>query len=193
MGSTVVWVVAALIVIAGIVVWRRPVGGRATPDALKPGQAFGPFNAMDEHGEAVTQDNLRGKPTIVLFVRGNWCPFCNAQVADMTSHYKEIVDLGGRLVILTPKPLETTRRVGEMYGVDFEFWLDEGLAVTRRFGLLIEDGVPNKSRDSFGDDAVWPAAVVIDAEGVIRYSELSRAIVDRPSSAKLLNQLKKLL
>ncbi len=193
MGSTIVWVVAILVIIIGIVLWRRPVRGRATPDAMKPGQVFGPFNAVDEQGNPVTQDRLKGKPTIVLFVRGNWCPFCNAQVADMTSHYKEIVDLGGRLVILTPKPLETTRRVAEMYGVDFEFWLDEGLAVTRQFGLLIEDGVPSKDRESFGDDAVWPAAVVVDADGVIRFSELSRAIVDRPSSAKLLNQLKKLV
>ena len=193
MGSTIVWVVAILVIIAGIVVWRRPVRGRATPDSLKPGQAFGAFSAVDEHGNEVTQENLKGKPTILLFVRGNWCPFCNAQVADMTSHYKEIVDLGGRLVILTPKPLETTRRVAEMYGVDFEFWLDEGLAVTREFGLLIEDGVPSKSRGSFGDDAVWPASVVVDGEGVIRFTELSRAIVDRPSSAKLLNELKKLV
>ena len=80
-----------------------------------------------------------------------------------------------------------------MYGVDFEFWLDADLVVTRQFGLLIEDGVPSKSREDFGDDAVWPASVVIDADGVIRYTELSRAIVDRPSSAKLLSQLKKLI
>lgn len=193
MSFTVVWVVAALVIVAGIVVWRRPVRGRATPDALAPGQAFTAFSAVDEHGNEVTEASLKGKPTILLFVRGNWCPFCNAQVADITSHYKEIVDLGGRLVILTPKPLETTRRVAEMYGVDFEFWLDEGLTVTRQFGLLIDGGVPNKSRESFGDDAVWPAAVIIDADGTIRFTELSRAIVDRPSSAKLLSQLKRLL
>ncbi len=193
MGSIAVWVVAVLVIIAGIVVWRRPLRGRATPDALKPGQAFAAFQAVDEHANPVSEQNLKGKPTILLFVRGNWCPFCNAQVADMTSHYKEIVELGGRLVILTPKPLETTRRVAEMYGVDFEFWLDEGLHVTRQFGLLIEDGVPSKSREDFGDDAVWPASVVIDSDGVIRFTELSRAIVDRPSSDKLLRELKKVL
>ena len=126
----------------------------------------------------------------MLFVRGNWCPFCSRQVENMTRHFKEIVDAGGRLIIVTPKPLETTRRVAEMYGVDFDFWLDENLKIVRSLGLDIPGGVPDKAKQDFGDDAVWPTSLVIDPDGVIRFTELSKTIMDRPSSQKLLKELK---
>ena len=31
-----------------------------------------------------------GALAVILFVRGNWCPFCNAQVKELTQYYREI-------------------------------------------------------------------------------------------------------
>ncbi len=193
MQDTIIGIIAITILLVGIIIWRRPSVGRETPARLKPGNPLPEFTALSEDGERLSSNSLAGTPTVMLFVRGNWCPFCSRQVEDMTAHYKEITDIGGRLVIVTPKPLETTRRVAEMYGVSFDFWLDEDSAVVSDYGLLIENGVPGKEREQFGDNAVWPASLVIDADGVIRFTELSKTIMDRPSSDKLLRELKKLV
>ena len=127
---------------------------------------------------------------MILFVRGNWCPFCSSQVENLSANYKDIVDLGARLILVTPKPLETTRRVAEFFKVEFEFWLDDDLAVTRQLGLLMEAGVPNDSRKEYGVDTIWPTALVIDPSGIIRYTELSKFIADRPKPETLLRELR---
>jgi len=138
----------------------------------------------------VRSTELHGTATVMLFVRGNWCPFCSSQVENLTVHYKDIVDLGARLILVTPKPLETTRRVAEFFKVEFDFWLDVDLAVAKQLGLLHKSGVPDDHRKEYGADTVWPTALVIDPSGIIRYTELSKFIVDRPDPKILSRELR---
>ncbi len=183
----------AFVLLAGVAFWTRKRGSRRTPDVLRPGLPLPDFAATDEQGQARRSTDLHGAPAVILFVRGNWCPFCSAQVKDLTAVYKDIVDLGARLILLTPRPLETTRRVASFFDVDFEFWLDDSLAVARRLGLLQESGVPEDYDREYGRDTVWPTALVIDASGVIRYTELSKHISDRPDPEVLLREVRKTL
>ena len=173
---------------AVLVAWLKR-RGRPVPDALKPGQMLPDFAAVDEQGNRVRAADLRGAPAVLLFVRGNWCPFCSAQVKNLTRYYKDITDLGARLILVTPKPLETTRRVARFFEVDFDFWLDESLNVARDLGLLLPDGVPASYKTEYGSDTMWPTAVVVDRDGRIVYANLSKFIADRPDPKTLLAAL----
>ena len=177
-------------IIVGALVWVRKRGLRPTPPQLQPGSPLPDFSLFDEAGNEVRSVELRGAPAVILFVRGNWCPFCSAQVKELTPYYREITDLGARLILVTPKPLETTRRVAEFFEVDFDFWLDQKLAVTRKLGLLQEGGVPTSYDREYGRDTIWPTTLVVDAAGVIRYAELSKHISDRPDPKVLLNEIR---
>ncbi|MBT8098204.1 MAG: peroxiredoxin family protein [Gammaproteobacteria bacterium] len=115
------------------------------------------------------------------------------QVRELTRHYKEIVDLGARLIFVTPNPLETTRRVAEFFEVEFDFWLDTDSAIAKQLGLDMPAGVPGEHRKEYGADTVWPTALIVDATGIIRYSKLSRYIIDRPNPGALLDELRKFL
>jgi peroxiredoxin len=193
--STTTYIVIALVLLAlvGAVTWIRTRGLRATPPQLRPGQPLPDFRAVDEQGDPVRSVELHGAPAVLLFVRGNWCPFCSRQVSNLTQHYRDIIDLGARLILVTPKPLETTRRVAEFFKVEFDFWLDNELAVTRQLGLLQEGGVPKDYDREYGNDTVWPTALVTDAAGIIRYTNLSRHISDRPDPKILLREIRKTL
>ena len=194
MSSTALIVAAAvLIALGGAAAWLKLRGLQKTPVQLRAGSPLPDFTAIDERGDPVRSIELHGTPTVLLFVRGNWCPFCSRQVSDLTQHYRDIVDLGARLVLITPKPLETTRRVAEFFKVEFDFWLDEELAVTRQLGLLQEGGVPTDYDREYGRDTTWPTALVIDAAGIICYAELSRHISDRPDPKTLLREIRKTL
>ncbi len=192
MSSTTIAIVVTVISIVLIACyWIRHRGLRAMPPQLKPGSPLPDFLAADEQGNPVRSTELHGAPTVILFVRGNWCPFCSRQVSNLTQHYRDIIDLGGRLILITPKPLETTRRVAEFFNVEFDFWLDDELSVTRQLGLLQNGGVPRDYEKEYGRDTIWPTALVIDAAGIIRFTELSKHISDRPDPAVLLREIRK--
>ena len=192
MENAIFWIIGTAVVAGVLFALRDKVRRRPVPDNLKPGQPLPDFQAVDEDGKPVNSSELAGAPAILLFVRGSWCPFCSKQVADLTKVYKEITDSGARLILVTPKPLDTTRRVADIFEVDFKFWLDESLNIAKRLGLVLEAGVPDDYRKEYGEDTLWPTSLVVDAHGVIRYTELSRFIADRPNPEKLLNVVKKL-
>ncbi len=193
MSSTLIWAIAASIVVASLLYWFYVNAGTAIPAVLRRGQPLPDFRAVDESGDPVRSTELHGAAAVLLFVRGSWCPFCSSQVEDLTVHYKDIIDLGARLILVTPKPLQTTRRVARFFEVEFDFWLDKDLSVVRQLGLLLESGVPDRYRAEYGDDTVRPTAIVVDRNGIICYTEISKFIADRPSSKTLLRELQKAL
>jgi len=194
MSNAIIIIAASIVVVLlGTWIWLAKRGLRPVPPQLKPGCPLPDFHATDEQGDPVRSTALHGSPTVILFVRGNWCPFCSSQVKNLTQYYKDIIDLGAKLVLMTPKPLETTRRVAQFFEVEFDFWLDDSLAVTEQLGLLQKAGVPSDYDKEYGSDTVWPTALVVDAAGIIRYTELSKRIADRPDPELLLRELKKTL
>jgi len=194
MNSTLIWTIAiaALVVVAAFFIRKKMPVGPDIPNALRKGEPLPEFSAIHEDGSAVNSSDLLGSPAVILFVRGNWCPFCSKQVEEVTSHYKNLSDLGAKLILITPKPLDTTRRVAEMFGVEFDFWLDESLHIAKSLGLLMTEGVPESQHKLYGHNTFWPTALVVDKGGVIRYSKLSKLLFDRPDSAVLVKELKRL-
>lgn len=182
-------IVAALAVVALVVWGRAKIGSRALPAQLRPGRKLPDFEARAEDGAVLASSELVGRPAVILFVRGNWCPFCSRQVANLTKYYQQINERGARLILVTPKPLETTRRVAEFFEFDFEFWLDAELAAASKLGLRVTAGVPEEYRSEYGDDTLWPAALVIDRDSIIRYATVSKFIADRPDPKKLVQAL----
>jgi peroxiredoxin len=182
----------AAIVIAVAVIFRGRIRGRAVPPMLVPGKPLPNFSAVDENGAPQSSADLRGRPSVLLFVRGNWCPFCSKQVKNLTGYYKAINESGARLILITPKPLEITRRVANFFDVEFEFWLDESLAIGKCLGLVQEAAVPADYSNEYGSDTLWPTTLIMDRDGIIRHTELSRFIADRPDPQKLLDIVKKL-
>lgn len=194
MAGSLGWILGATVMLLGGVAWIlfRTKGGPKIPEALRPGRSLPDFVAADEQGNPIRSLQVIGSPTVMLFVRGNWCPFCTSQVENLTRYYKDIVDLGAKLIFVTPKPLETTRRVAAFFDVEFEFWLDDKLNAARQLGLVMAAAVPLDHRQEYGSDTVWPTALVIDSAGIIRFAKLSRLVIDRPNPKSLLNELRKL-
>jgi peroxiredoxin len=186
-------ITVAVIVTTILLYWQSRNLGMPVPQTLTRGQALPDFHAVEENGDPVQASDLHGSAAVMLFVRGNWCPFCSSQVEDFVVHYKEIVELGAKLILVTPKPQETTRRVAKFFDVEFDFWLDEGLVAARQLGLMQESGVPSDHQQEYGKDTLWPMALVIDPNGIIQYAEKSQHISDRPNPKTLLSELRAVL
>ena len=184
----VVVVAGVLVAIVAAIFYVR---GPAIPEALKVGNPMPDIDLADEDGNPVRPSDLRGQAAAFLFIRGRWCPFCSKQVQQLTASYRRINELGAKLVFVTQKPLDTTRRVAEFFEVEFDFWLDDALQAAEQIGIRLPKGVPRKALEDYGPDTVWPTAVIVDAGGTIRYSRLSKYIFDRPDPERLVAELEK--
>jgi peroxiredoxin len=59
-------------------------------------------------GRFVVPDQLAGRFGVVLFYRGSWCPYCNAQLAAFQRAHEELEQAGAGVVALSVDDEATT-------------------------------------------------------------------------------------
>lgn len=171
----------ALLLAVAFVGWLLMLGSRSHSNPkISVGKKLPSFTCKREDGSAVASSELTGSRSVLVFVRGSWCPFCSAQVQALTEQYKRIAEEGGRLIIITRLPLDTTRRVADQFGVNFEFWLDEDLSAATTLELVDGEDIPERFQDEFGRSTMLPTVIVTDKDNVIRFSYRSNKPSDRP-------------
>jgi peroxiredoxin len=171
-GTPAIAALAGLIAIGYVVfdLWYSRFG-RPTNPQLRPGQKLPVVSARDMSGTEISTADLEGTPALLMFFRGNWCPFCTAQIRQLARRYRELNDRGVRLVFVSPQPADFTRRVADSLDVAIEFWVDSDCSAARGLGLLQQDGVPVGLRDRYGRDTVLPTAILLDADGRVIYCD----------------------
>lgn len=146
--------------------------GRRVNEKLETGRLLPEFEARDLDGAAVAPSDLRGKPVLYMFYRGNWCPFCMAQVREITARYRELSSRGVQIVLISPQPTELTQRVAEMFEVPVRFWVDPDLSAANSLGIVNEYGVPSGPlAKTYGQHTVMPTVIIVDGEGRILYTD----------------------
>jgi len=81
-------------------------------------------------------DLLRNGPVVVIFYRGRWCAYCNAQLAALQQVHKEIAGRGASLVAISPQTVKHSYMTRDMHGLGFPVLSDAGNQVARKFGLV---------------------------------------------------------
>jgi peroxiredoxin len=72
-----------------------------------------------EHGSLTLPDHMRGHFGVVLFYRGSWCPYCNAQLAAFVRSQSQLAELDIRVVALSVDDEATTRATAEKRRITF--------------------------------------------------------------------------
>src|SRR5262249_8519035 len=77
---------------------------RIAEQALKSGDTAPGFALPDGDGMAWQSEALlRGGPLVIVFYRGRWCAYCNAQLAAMQQIHQQIALAGASLVAISPQ------------------------------------------------------------------------------------------
>jgi peroxiredoxin len=186
--------VAAALAIGEIFAWRAYTRwyswfDRTPSSALSVGAALPDDLPFFEHGRGpIIAAELRGRPTVLLFFRGNWCPLCMAQIAEIAELWREIEALGAQVVLVSPQDEGHTRRLAARHGVVFRYLRDEGLEAAGRLGIVNPDGTP-AGMIGYDSDTVLPTLVVTDAEGRIVYADQTDNYRVRPTPDTVLDAL----
>jgi peroxiredoxin len=158
--------------------------GRRVSDRLVVGQRLPDFTVEDTDGEPVASSALLGQPTLFMFYRGNWCPFCMGQVREVAEQYKALDERGVSVAFISPQPTKLTERVARIFDIPYRFLVDQDLAAARALGILHEHGVPaGPLVREYGRDTVLPTVVITDPDGIVLFTDQTDNYRVRPDPA----------
>jgi peroxiredoxin len=87
---------------------------------LHPGDHFPTFHVPLTGGGTLTlPDDLAGSFGVVLFYRGAWCPYCNAQLRAFQRDTEKLADVGVFVAALSVDDEATTKELVAKHGLTF--------------------------------------------------------------------------
>jgi len=128
------------------------------------------LETMDNH--TVSSESFMAKPHLLLFYRGNWCPFCTAQVAELAEAYQRLEALGVTIVLISPQSIKKNLQLAAKFDVPMFFLRDRDNEAAKILGILHEWGTPMGMQVlGYDSDTVLPTVILTNAKGEIVFAD----------------------
>src|SRR6266853_2995469 len=115
----------------------RLMNSGAAENALKEGAQAPDFALPDARGNAVRLSPLLTQgPVIMIFYRGQWCPYCHLALRAYQQALPHMQARGASLVAISPQTPDHSRVLAEKLELTFAVLSDMGNQVARQFGLV---------------------------------------------------------
>lgn len=169
--------------------WYSDLG--RTGGVIVVGSTLPEFSLRAIDGTWVGSSSMVGRPTIMIFFRGNWCPLCMAQIREIAARYQELGRLGVRVALVSPQPHDQTIALAKSYVVNFQFLTDVGNAAARKLGIAAPWGVPlGMQMLGYDSESVLPTVVITDAAGRVVWTHETDNYRIRPEPDTFLEVLR---
>jgi peroxiredoxin len=162
------------------------------------------FKAKDQHGKEVRlKDILKNGKVVLIFYRGQWCPYCNKYLKKLEDSLQLIKDKGATVIAVTPELPENITKTVEKTSADYSILYDEGLKIMKAYEVEFEvpENVLTRYRNAGikidenngknGNFLPIPATYIIDKESTITYRYFQADYKKRPSVQEILDNLAK--
>lgn len=160
---------------------------RVESQYLQEGQPLPEFTVFRTDGSAFSSREFAGKPALILFYRGNWCPLCMAQIREIAAQYKAMAEKGIAIALISPQPESQSQKLSEKFDVPFLFLVDKGNAAAEALNIAMPDGLPlGLEALGYDQDTVLPTALFVNADGNIVYSDQTSNYRVRPEPEEYL-------
>lgn len=158
----------------------------ATPEAAKPiavGTKAPNAKVQTIDGTATTLKKvIMGKPTVLIFYRGGWCPFCNAHLSELAQVEKDIQAKGYQIVAVTPDTPANVKETMTKDKLDYTLLSDTKAESLMAYGVAfkLDDTTFNTYKEKYGLDLEKrsgethhilpvPSVFVIGADGKVKF------------------------
>jgi peroxiredoxin len=170
--------------------------------ALKAGERAPSFELPDGDGMLWrSEDLLRSGPLAVIFYRGRWCAYCNAQLCAVQEIHQQIAAAGAALVAISPQTQKHSYMTRDMHKLRFPVLSDQRNQVARKFGLVYRlspelqamyESIMTKLPGYNGDQS-WElplaATYVVQPDGKISWARIDSDWRHRSEPEELLQML----
>ncbi|MGZ4619346.1 MAG: peroxiredoxin [Frankiaceae bacterium] len=169
--------------VADLYLTAPPMSGAAESSGLPVGTVAPDFTLPDANGQPVSLSEFRGRPVVLVFYPLDWSPGCSRQLELYQQELAEFEARGAALVAVSVDSIYSHGAWAAVRGITFPLLSDfhpKG-EVARRYGVW-------RNSDGFSDRALY----VIDADGVIRYADVSPRVEHLPDIYDLFTALDQL-
>lgn len=162
---------------------RPLLTGQFAPDA-RVKTSFG--------GDISLMSLIEKKPSVVLFYRGGWCPYCSRQMAGLVEVEQRIIDLGYQIIAISPDSPERLTEQRSTQEFNLMHLSDQALDATLAFGLAyyVEDEMVDVIKGQLGAEVVSlegetkvvlpvPAAYIVDTTGLVKFAYVNPNFQER--------------
>jgi peroxiredoxin len=174
------------------------------PDgAIAVGDRLPDAELIDVHGESTTLlAELAGRPTVLVFYRGAWCPFCNIALRAYQSDLLPVLtERTVGLVAVSPQKPDGSLTMQEKNELSFTVVSDPHNALAAAAGILtgpseearakqLELGLDLEAVNADGTTTVpMPATVILDPDGTVRWIDVHPDYATRSEPADIIAAL----
>jgi peroxiredoxin len=176
--------------------------GQTFPNGLSVHDKAPDFTAKNQVGTSVNlKSELKKGAVVLIFYRGQWCPYCMKQLKSLEDSLLLIQQKGATLIAITPEKQENVTKTLDKTKSSFSILSDDSLKIMnaykvsfqldpkttekyKGFGVnLLEDNGNN------GNKLPVPAVYIINKEGKISYRYFDTNYKKRLSVKELLLHL----
>ena len=164
------------------------------------GETLPNANFQNVEGETVQlKAILEEKPTILVFYRGGWCPYCNVQLSGLVEIEEDILELGYQIVAISPDDYKNLQSTIENNSTKYKLLSDPNGEFIQEIGIAFKTSSSLKEyiigKGQKGEtSSVMPAptVMIVDKKGVIKFEYINPNYKERISGDMLLSVLKTL-
>jgi peroxiredoxin len=161
------------------------------------------FIAKDQGNKVFELDKqLKKGPVVLVFYRGQWCPFCNKQLKKLEDSLSLISAKGATLVAVTPEKPENVNKTIAKTKASYPILFDDGLKIMKSYNVDFEvDAQTIERYKKYGIDFTEantpangahlpvPALYVINKDGKIVFRHFDPDYRNRASVKDILEHL----
>ena len=162
------------------------------------GETLPNANFQNVEGEYVQlKALLEEKPTVLVFYRGGWCPYCNVQLSGLVEIEEDVLELGYQIVAISPDDYKNLQSTIENNSTEYKLLSDPNGKFIKEIGIAFKTSSSLKeyitSKSQKGEtSSVMPAptVMIVDKKGVIKFEYINPNYKERISGEMLLSVLK---
>ncbi len=172
------------------------------PEGLKVGDKAPQFIGVDQTGKKINlQEILQKGDAVLVFYRGQWCPYCNKQLSHLNDSLGLITAQGATVISITPETKENVKKTVEKTKASFSILEDEGLSIMKNYkvSFAVDEmtitkykkyGIDfEKANGANGANLPVPATYIIGKDGKIKYAFFNPDYSKRSSVKDILANL----
>jgi peroxiredoxin len=171
------------------------------PSGLNVGDTAPNFSGKDQDGKMIVLNEIIKKgPVVLVFYRGEWCPYCNKQLSELSDSISFITAKGATVIAITPENAmnieKTIRKTKASYSIisddKTKIMSDYKVAFTPDEKMVEKYkgyGIDFMERNGTNGNLPVPSVYIVDRRGKITYRHVDENITKRTSVKEILDHL----